>query len=135
MNQEIARWDGTAWVCDAGAVGPNTVGSDEIVDASITTIDLSDGAITDAKLGADVGVRGYEVVQSERLIRVGMNSSFDALCPIEKIAVGGGFGYLEDGVQVVQSRPGGSNRTWTVTFFASDADATAVVYAVCVNGS
>ena len=125
-----------------------SIGSKDIVDDSVKSVDLKDGKavkgadVVDGSLtGADIdessltlGVQGYQrVYGGDHAIAAGAVETYAADCPVGKVAISGGFwtdtaevrtfwGYATD------------DDTYTVAFWNSGATAHNVgVHVVCVD--
>jgi hypothetical protein len=77
-------------------------------------------------------VTGYQVVPSTNagLVAAQQPFSLQAVCPVGKVVVGGGF--FGNGGIVESSRPV-NERTWSVQGHAGENGALPSAYAVCVN--
>ena len=82
------------------------------------------------------GIGGIQFVTTQYTVRAMSGASTYGICPAGKVAIGGGFGRLNQNVTVRESRPGSNqispDRYWTVGFVNLNSSEQVVdVYAVC----
>lgn len=82
------------------------------------------------------GVPGVQFVMNQYTVQAMSGATTYSICPSGKVAIGGGFGRLNQNVTVRESRPGSNQinpeRFWTVGFVnLNSSEQTVQVYAVC----
>ena len=82
------------------------------------------------------GVPGIQFVTNQYTVPAMSGATTYGVCPAGKVAIGGGFGRLNQNVTVRESRPGSNQispeRYWTVGFLnLTSTDQTVDVYAAC----
>jgi len=145
----IAAGGGTAYAA-------GTIGSEEVVDGSLKSIDLKDGTgvrsadvAFDSLTGADInedmlaevpsaahaGIDGYERVYSgNKTIAAGSQPVISADCPAGKIAISGGFWTSYGDIRAFWGYVV-DNDTYSVAFWNTGGEQREVgVHVVCVRG-